>query len=370
MKVSLLKSASIFILALLPTFVVAQTLEGNTTESAQQNIKTENNTVSSTVDTGISTKDKLRSFVDNINISGFFTGRAMYTDEPGKYSGFDIRFLRVKDTGDLGKDFSYCFQFEFTGTPRIVDTYLTWHRYSFFKIRAGQMKRNFTYENRLAPLTIGVSDFSQSIMKLAGLADRSGEHNSNGRDVGILLMGDLIKLGEKHNLIHYDLGVFNGNGINKADNNKYKDVVGSLHISPIRNLEIGGAYWDGQYGPEGQTVRRDRWTCGFRFENPKYMLSAEYISSKGGVYDKPDEPLKSDGWFVTGGMPIAKNVKLYAKYDTYRDDKTDATKIDRYFGALNFKVHKNVVLQFTYCYTDGIDKQDYNNVVGQMFVNF
>ena len=185
-------------------------------------------------------------------------------------------------------------------------------------------------------------------------------------------MGDLFKIKDFH-FLHYDLGIFNGNGINKADNNKSKDIIASLNFRPIKNLQFGAGFWDGEFGPEGTTVDRKRWTTGFRYEDPKYLLSAEYIYSKGQRINS-DKVIfgadHSDGWYITGGFPVYKNIKIYGKYDVYRDDRTNNTKSEKYIGAINFKPHKNLLFQVSYVYNNLYDIDSYNNVVGQVFFTF
>ena len=284
----------------------------------------------------------------------------------------DIRFLRLNGAGDISKSFSYRFQLEFVDDPRILDAYLTWHQYKPFQIRVGQMKRNFTYENKLSPAALGLSEFSMVIQKLTGFSDRVGEHACGGRDIGFIFMGDLFKIKDLH-FLHYDLGIFNVNVINKAENNKSKDIIASLKCRPIKNLQFGAGFWDGEFGPEGTTVDRKRWTTGFRYEDPKYLLSAEYIYSKGQRINS-DKVIfgadHSDGWYITGGFPVYKNIKIYGKYDVYRDDRTNNTKSEKYIGAINFKPHKNLLFQVSYVYNNLYDIDSYNNVVGQVFFTF
>ncbi|MEG0950265.1 MAG: porin [Bacteroidales bacterium] len=161
------------------------------------------------------TLDKIQEKVGNhLKFSGFILGRAQYSSQPSNYGGFDIRMLRFIGSGSITKDFDYRFQMEFAGSPRILDAWLHWKKYDFFQIRAGQQKRCFTFENPWSPVTLGMSEYAQSTLKLAGFNDRVGEHSCGGRDVGILFMGDLFKT-STHHLVHYDIGVYNGNGIRK-----------------------------------------------------------------------------------------------------------------------------------------------------------
>lgn len=308
---------------------------------------------------------------EHLNISGFIVGRAQYSSAATNYGGFDIRMLRIIMSGNITKNWGYRVQTELAGGPRILDAWLEWKRYDGFQIRAGQQKRCFTYENPWSPITLGVPDYSQSVMKLAGFTDRVGEHSCGGRDAGILFSGNVIK-GEKHHYLRYEVGVYNGNGINKMDDNRSKDVIGSLHVRPIQNLHIGGGYWLGKYGPQKEMVDRKRWTVGFKYDDSRYLLRGEYIASKGGKLGNPTSGLNADGWYVTGGMPVAKNLKAFVKYDVYRDNKTYESQTTKYMGALNWSVNKSIILQASYYYQDNKmpGSKNTNNAIAQMYVRF
>lgn len=279
--------------------------------------------------------------------------------------------LRLIFNGNITKDFAYRVQMEMAGGPRILDAWLEWKRYDFFRIRAGQMKRCFTFENPWSPITLGVPDYSQVIMKLSGFTDRVGEHSCGGRDAGILFSGDFVRT-ETHPLFRYELGVYNGNGINKADNNKSKDLIGSMYVRPIKDLYLGGGYWLGKYGPQDNMVDRKRWTVGFKYDDGRYLLRGEYIASKGQKPNQPESANDADGWYVTAGVPVVKNLNAFVKYDVYRDDKTYDTQSTKYVAALNWTLHKYIILQASYFYQDNKmpGSKNSNNAVAQMFVRF
>ena len=119
----------------------------------------------------------------------------------------------------------------------MVDAWAEWEKYSFIKVKFGQFKRGFTFENPMNPWDIGFGAYSQATDKLAGMNDRVGEHSSNGRDLGLQVQGDLFKSQKDgHAWLHYQIGAYNGQGINHADRNDNKDLIGGLWLSPVKRL--------------------------------------------------------------------------------------------------------------------------------------
>lgn len=141
------------------------------------------------------------SVLSDIKFSGYVMSQYQYTGQDSKESNsFNIRMVRMALDGRLMKDFYWKVQLQANGntsdlgsSPRMVDAFAEWQKYEAFKIKAGQFKRPFTFENPMHPITQGFMGYSQNVSKLAGFSDRAGEHASNGRDIGVQIQGDLIK---------------------------------------------------------------------------------------------------------------------------------------------------------------------------------
>ena len=180
-------------------------------------------------------KSILKEFQQNSKFGGYVIGKYDYNDKEGTQGngGFDLRLGRVYVDGKV-QNFNYKLQLEVSGTPntanttekiaRIVDAYAEWEKYPFAKIKFGQFKRAFTFENPYNPFDVGFNSNAQVVSKLSGMADRTGEHSSGGRDLGIQLQGDFAKMADGHNLIHYQVMVANGQGINHADVNRLRTL--------------------------------------------------------------------------------------------------------------------------------------------------
>ncbi|MCD7720681.1 MAG: OprO/OprP family phosphate-selective porin [Prevotellaceae bacterium] len=298
---------------------------------------------------------------------GYIVGSYKYSSEQGAHNGagFGIRNLRVYVNGTVLRDFYYRVQAELSGSPHLKDAYLEWRRLTELRVKLGQYKRPFTFENPLNPWDVGAGDYSQLAKKLAGYSDYSyseASGNNGGRDLGLQLSGDLIKLkGGRYRLLHYEAGVFNGQGINTTDANGKKDWMGNIQLQPVEGLYLGVFGWKGSLTEDGVTVSRDRWAVGAQYERKDWTARAEYAHHVGHkisdyVPATDLEPAhwqgnaRADAWYVTVGVPCTPWLKLYAKYDAYRSDKTNATLCSMYTICPNFQLHKNLMLQVQYNY--------------------
>lgn len=324
------------------------------------------------------TKSKaLQAIQPSVRLGGYITGKYSINDRSGEKTngGFDLRYLRIYADGTVFKDFYYKFQFEFAGSPdkdqgpRILDAFVEWQKFDFFRVKLGQFKRSFGFENPMGPLTIGHGSYSQATMKLAGMGDRCGEHSSGGRDLGFQVQGDFLTAPDGHHWIHYQLGVFNGQGINHKDADRFKDLIGGLWISPMKGLQIGGFGWNGKYTNEkynaaapGNTlpsVKRVRWGAGLKYEG-KWSVRGEYMNSRGGVTKNPTAATRSDAWYATVGVPVIKGLKIYGRYDCYRDNLQWNSLRTDYGLSANYFLGKNLLFQLNYTFTDDRNTRNFS----------
>ena len=207
----------------------------------------------------VSAQEKAKLF-DKPKFSGYAIGQYQYSGQHGAESNsFNVRMIRLSLDGRILGDFAYKLQGQINGntstlgdSPRMVDVYIEWQKLPFLKIKAGQFKRPFTFENPMNPIDQGFMGYSQNVSKLAGFNDRTGEHASNGRDIGVQLQGDLLKNASGRYLFHYQIGVFNGQGINTKDVDNRKDVIGGAWVMPVAGLRIGAFGWAGSYARTGE----------------------------------------------------------------------------------------------------------------------
>jgi hypothetical protein len=290
-------------------------------------------------------------------LGGYLIGKYSYSDKADDEAsnGFNARLVLMYFDGTLLNDFKYRIQAGLNGTPKLEEYYLEWTRYKTLCIKIGQFKRPFTFENSYSPWSIGLGDFSQSTTKLAGLDDYNGESSMGGRDQGIQLQGELFKVGhDAYPLVQYQLGVFNGQGINRKDANSDKDIIGNIRLQPIKGLFVGASAWNGTFTADDVTVARKRWAVGATYDEAGWVARAEYVHSKGHkINDIQEDGLttgsgEADGWYALIGVPCKKWLQVFGRYDAYRDQAAWNSLKTIYSVCPNFQLHKNLVFQLQY----------------------
>lgn len=329
-------------------------------------------------------QNKPTKWINNVKLSGYAMTQYQYTGQEGaKANSFNIRLGRLSLDGRAAKDWYWKIQLQFNGNttklataPKVVDAFAEWQRYDFFKVKVGQFKRPFTFENPMNPIGQGFMSYAQIIMKLAGFTDRSGMHSSNGRDIGVQLQGDFLKNAKGRNLLHYQVGVYNGQGINVKDVDEQKDIIGGVWVIPVPGMRIGvfgseGSYsrkgtWKNDQGNNVSGVRKlpqHRYAISGEYKFDDWTLRSEYVHSTGEAfrttYNSPadlskcdvNEKLgnKADGVYALVIAPVIKS-KLYAKarYDMYRSQGTWGSSKSLYEVGANYKFNKNVQLNAEY----------------------
>ena len=202
-----------------------------------------------------------KKWYDSFKFSGYGMLQYQYQDKNDtKTNTFNLRLMRMILDGKIG-DFDWRAQIQGTNakgpaepTVQLVDLYTEWVKYKEARIRVGQFKRAFTFENPTHPITQGWYAYADVINRLSGFGDRAGEKSSGGRDIGVQLQGDLFPNASGRRLLHYQIGVYNGEGINRSDKDNRKDIIGGLWVMP--NPGCGGTQ-RGRLPRLCHTLRRD-----------------------------------------------------------------------------------------------------------------
>lgn len=323
---------------------------------------------------------ELPAWLQDIKLSGY--GMVQYQaddkDEDSKNS-FNLRLVRLALDGHATKDWYWKVQMQVNGTTkddntaiRLVDAFTEWQKYKFFMVKAGQFKRPFTFENPMHPITQGFMSYSQNVSKLSGFSDRTGEQASNGRDIGLQIQGDLLPNANGRSLLHYQVGVFNGQGINTKDVDNRKDIIGGMWVMPVKGMRIGAFGWTGSRGKKTEdgkveSIAKNRYAISGEYVKNDWTFRSEYIHSTGTNMAKTAS-LKADGFYALCIAPVVKNkFHVKARYDVYRNDKEWNTSKTYYEVGADYLFSKNLQLNVEYARVNdrtiaNPDKHNYNLV--------
>ncbi len=313
---------------------------------------------------------KVTDFTTGPKFGGFFVGKYTYTDQDGKNNGDGLsqRLARIYVDGTILTDFKYRVQVQFNNASfHMKDYFVEWAHWKEFSVKVGQYKRAFLFENPYNPWDVGFGDYSQITKMFSGMGDYCGEPSSTGgRDQGIQFQGDLFPAADGHKYLHYQLQFMNGQGINTADKNSTRDIIGTLQIQPIQDLYIGAFGWKGDYVlNDSVTVGRDRWAIAAKYEHNSWSARAEYAHSSGKNISE------ADGWYAAVGVPVNDWFKVYAKYDVYRSKASEESMKTIYSIAPNFQIHKNLMFQLQYNYVDNkLTSSHWNELWAEIYVRF
>ena len=345
---------------------------------------------------------ELPSWLSNVKLSGYGMTQYQYSGQKNAESNsFNIRMARISLEGRIAGDFYWKTQIQLNGntsnlgsSPRMVDLFAEWQKYEYFKVKIGQFKNPFTFENPIHPIEQGFMGYSQNVSKLAGFSDRAGEHASNGRDIGLQLQGDFLKNANGRNLLHYQIGVFNGQGINTKDVDNQKNVIGGVWLMPVSGMRIGAFGWTGSYARKGEwteivrvpfgtnfdqvriithpdyrKLNQNRYAFSFEYKKDGWTVRSEYIHSTGKAFAKSitnfndanakdcsiNENIgdKAQGVYGLVIAPLAQlpknsRIDIKARYDMYQPNGKNNMQKTQYEAGLNFHISKRISILTEY----------------------
>lgn len=347
---------------------------------------------------------ELPSWLSNVKLSGYGMTQYQFSGQKDAESNtFNIRMARIALEGRIAGDFYWKTQIQFNGntsnlgsSPRMVDLFAEWQKYEYFKVKIGQFKNPFTFENPMHPIDQGFMGYSQNVNKLAGFSDRAGEHASNGRDIGLQLQGDFLKNANGRNLLHYQIGMFNGQGINTKDVDNQKNVIGGVWLMPVSGMRIGAFGWTGSYARKGnwteniadptssvtpdattpvkhenevRKLSQNRYAFSFEYKKDGWTVRSEYIHSTGKAFAKSitnfndanakdcslNEKIgdKAQGVYGLVIAPLAQlpknsRIDVKARYDMYQPNGKSNMQRTQYEAGLNFHIGKRITILTEY----------------------
>lgn len=264
-------------------------------------------------------------WMNYITPSGYFqTG---FSTDDSFNNTFYIRRARISIGGTLYKGnagkFEYKVQAEFANSPKLVDYYFKYTICDEFGIQLGQFKSPLSVENsEYAPLKLEMIDYSLLVQRFVRMSssDLSGI-SSTGREMGLQFYGNLFKMNDGHHLFRYNVALFNGNGINKTDDDQRKDFVARLMFFPIKDLSLSG-YYLRSLGPDPGIPPQyndydyyvfDRYGGGITYDGKYAWFRSEYMAGHTFGW-------RAHGVYATAGGKINGKIGIGLRYDYFAEN--------------------------------------------------
>ena len=329
--------------------------------------------------------DWMKDFTSRITFNGYAQGGWSYIDTNGeKTNSYNLKRTLLWAKARITDRWSFLFMHDFSS---VVQEFYTDYRITkdnSLTVRLGQFKHSYTMENPMSPTQLELIDvYSQAVLYLAGEGPDPLNGVNYGRDQGLMVFGDLAK-----GLLHYELALMSGQGINRKDRNNQKDFIGKLEIKPIDGLRFGGSVYLGT----GNAVNTAAWNpdiqVGDNYKRNRYSVGAEYKTqpySKGQYKEaRPasvraewlggeDGEVGSRGGYVTTCIPVVDALDIVASGETFdRNTKVDGWDQTNLTMGLQYWFYKKcrLQLQYTRCLCGEKLGGDYNWLQAQVQVAF
>ena len=277
--------------------------------------------------------EKIKEFADKyLRLSGYLQAGFKWEQSDDPETSFYVHRARLSITGDAAQEkIDYRLQVDMAGTPKICDLYFRYKPLNALNLQIGQFKIPFSYENEnCGPTTVEFIEYSYITTYLARNDDRYDGIKATGRDIGFQIYGGFIEH-DGYNVINYNLGVFNGNGINSPkDHNSSKDYITRLVIKPfVKGLAVTGSfmYAETEYA-NVEYMKSPRWAVGVIYDSRHWVARSEYAEA---MFGKE----RTRAFYALGGYHFEKPVSIFARYEFING--VYSTKVKNEFGEDDYK---------------------------------
>ncbi len=314
-------------------------------------------------------KQLVETFADRFEFHGYAQAGYTYRDaEPTTTNTFDIKRVLFWAKVKVTDRWSFLFMHDFSSV--VQEFYTDYRVHEAFNVRFGQFKNSYSLENPLSPTKLELIEcYSQAVLFLSGCGTDPLYGVQYGRDLGLMFYGTCLD-----NHFYYELALMNGQGINRKDGNKQKDIIARLDYRPIEGLRFvataqrgeGHAIDSSAYNPEikkGDNYRRDRLSIGAEYINPKFRVRTEYLSGK-------DGKVNLWGYYCTVGLPLYKKLEAIASFDYFERNVSKDMDQTNYTAGLQYWFFNKCRAQVQYTRCCPFNIKDYNHVQVQMQVAF
>ncbi len=318
---------------------------------------------------------------EKVEVHGYAQAGYTWKNQDGSNSNtFDIKRALFWAKANVTDRWSFLFMHDFSS---VVQEFYTDYRFSRgkeFSVRVGQFKNSYSMQNPLSPTKLDLIDcYSQSVVYLAGCGSDPLNGVQYGRDLGIMLFGDVF-----NDKLHYEFAVMNGSGINVKDNNNHKDIIGKLEYRIKPNMRVvatgqlgkGHALEESKYCPDikkGEDYTRNRWSLGAEWKehaegvdywkNRTAQVQAEVLGGRDGNNN-------SIGAYVTACVPVWKGLDVIASADYFNYNTSLDMNQMNFVGGVQYWFYKTCRIQLQYTNANPAQGNHYGNLQAQVQVAF
>ena len=329
--------------------------------------------------------DWMKDFTSRITFNGYAQGGWSYQDPNDvKTNSYNLKRTLLWAKARITDRWSFLFMHDFSS---VVQEFYTDYRITNDKsltVRLGQFKHSYTMENPLSPTMLELIDvYSQAVLYLAGEGPDPLNGVNYGRDQGLMVYGDLAD-----NVIHYELALMSGQGINRKDANNQKDFIAKLELKPMPGFRVvgsgylgtGNAVGKAAWNPDikvGENYKRNRYSVGAEYKTEAYsegkFKEARPASIRAEWLGGQDGEVGSRGGYVTTCIPVYDALDVVASGETFdRNTKVDGWDQTNLTLGLQYWFYKKcrLQLQYTRCLCGENLGKDYNWLQAQVQVAF
>ncbi|MBQ8492678.1 MAG: porin [Alistipes sp.] len=292
------------------------------------------------------TGEKVKAFADkHLKLSGYLQGGFEWNQANDPETTFYLRRARVSLSGDAAKEkIDYRLQVDFAGSPKICDLYIRYKPLNELNLQLGQYKLPFSLENELyGPTKLEFIEYSYLTTYLVRNNTKYDGISATGRDMGFQLYGGFFER-DGYSILNYNVGVYNGAGINCKDNNSSKDFVARLIVKPIKGLSISGSYMYSETEFDGvEYMKSPRWSVGAIYDVRHWIARTEFAQADFGGNT-------TNAFYALAGYHFEKPWTVAARYE-FIDDELNVLDEQRVTIGGVYKPYKFLRLQLNYSYT-------------------
>ena len=308
--------------------------------------------------------DVVNTLKERISLSGYAQVGYTYDDAGEKASNtFDIKRVIFMARGKITDKWSCYFMYSFANTGKILEAYTEYQFLPQLTARIGQFKTMYTIENPMSPCFVElINCYSQAVNYLAGINGSDPLYGSNsGRDMGILIYGDLFR-----KKLSYNLAVMNGQGIIRYEGPKGGPGMQEMLYPTSFVKGKGCAVAASSVNPDiavGDSYTRNRWSAGATIQTKPVSVRTEYLAGK-------DGHVKSDGYYATASVHVLPKFDVIASYDYFNKDKAQDYKQTNYVAGVQWWFYPKCRLQAQYTYCNPHKGEGSNLLQAQLQVRF